>query len=155
MEAVTYTPIDQVLKATSNPSLPTDVVELEWFEVNRVRIRRNTRRGVGLMLHQVNKEKWEQGDVLCSNGVAVAVLYIKPCLVIVLQTDALRVLSDFCYYVGNRHLPIFKGTEPNEFVVPYDGNLYEQLNPKFQNYITLREMQLLEVNRLGRSKSSK
>lgn len=40
--------------------------------------------------------------------------------------------------------------ENNGLAVPYDGNLFEQLKAKFQNCITLQEMKLLDVNRLGR-----
>lgn len=125
-----------------------DVLELEWFETNKQLIKRASLRGVMLQLEKHKQQKWSEGDGLWSEGTCIATIRIKPCLTIKICTDDLQLLSDFCYYIGNRHLPVFIDSENECLLVPYDGNLFEQLKAKFQNYITLQETQLLDKNKL-------
>lgn len=126
----------------------TDILELEWFETNKQLIKRVSVKGVFLQLEKDQRQKWNDGDSLWSHGNFVAIIRIKPCLVIKICTDNLQMLSDFCYYIGNRHLPVFIGSQSNCLLVPYDGNLFDQLKVKFQNYITLQEVKLLNENML-------
>lgn len=143
--------IDAVRAAEQDRHVLTDdVLEIEWFEINKQRIRRKSLQGAFLQLDKNKQQQWGQGDSLWSEGKCIATIRIKPCLTIVIHTGDLKIQADFCYYIGNRHLPIFRSLENNGLTVPYDGNLFEQLKVKFQNCITLQEMQLLDVNRLGR-----
>lgn len=142
--------IDAVKAAEQDGHVLTDdVLEIEWFEINKQRIRRKSLQGAFLQLDKNKQQQWRQGDSLWSEGKCIATIRIKPCLTILLHTEDLKIQADFCYYIGNRHLPIYRLLESNGLAVPYDGNLFEQLKAKFQNYITLQEMQLLDVNRLG------
>lgn len=138
--------IDAVKAADSDVCHTTDVLELEWFETNKHLLKRASLQGVLLQLEKSPRQKWREGDNLWSQGNCVATIRIKPCLAIKICTDDSTILGDFCYYIGNRHLPMFTDAENNCFVVPYDGNLFEQLRPKFDNYMTLQEVQLLEEN---------
>lgn len=140
--------IDTVKTADQDICTSTDILELEWFEVNKRLIKRISVHGVFLQLEKHQRQKWNDGDSLWSNDSCIAVIRIKPCLAIKICTDDLQMLSDFCYYIGNRHLPVFIHSESNCLLVPYDGNLFDQLKAKFQNFIILEETQLLSKNKL-------
>lgn len=140
--------IDAVISVEQSVCGSTDILELEWFETNKRLIRRTSVQGFFLELEKQQRQKWNDGDSLWSNGSCIAVIRIKPCLAIKICTDDLQMLSDFCYYIGNRHLPVFIDSESNCLLVPYDGNLFDQLKAKFQNFILLEETQLLSENKL-------
>ena len=148
MNPIDIIKIDAVKTADKSICNSTDILELEWFETNKRLIKRISVQGVFLQLEKHQRQKWNDGDSLWSNGNCIAVIRIKPCLAIKICTDDLQVLSDFCYYIGNRHLPVFIDSESNCLLVPYDGNLFDQLKSKFQDFIILQETQLLNKNKL-------
>ncbi|WP_158210613.1 urease accessory protein UreE [Myroides phaeus] len=139
--------IDEVLSAEVGCSNEVaDVFEIEWFETQKQLIKRQTKQGVELHLTKTVNRDWQQGDLLCANGVCLAKIAVKPALCIVFSSDVEREVADFCYYIGNRHLPLFTDADKKSFTVPYDGNLYEQLLAKLNDKISLQEKTLLMQN---------
>lgn len=128
-----------------------DVFEIEWFETQKHLFHRLTTNGVELHLLKEDNREWSQGDKLYSEGVLIAQLAIKPTQTIQFISDKAEEVADFSFYIGNRHLPVFIEKD-NTFLVPYDGNLYEQLVAKFTTRIVLVKKQLLAKNLLKKKR---
>ncbi|UYW02605.1 urease accessory protein UreE [Flavobacterium agricola] len=143
--------IDSVLPQ-KNMLPEADVFEIEWFETQKHKFSRQTKTGVLLQLINTNKKEWNHADALYNNGKLVAQIFIKPALTISFVSNQANEVADFCYYIGNRHLPVFTEPEAHLFYVPYDGNLYEQVVAKFADKITLSERQLFTQNLLKAKK---
>ncbi|AZB07740.1 urease accessory protein UreE [Chryseobacterium sp. G0162] len=120
----------------------SDVLELEWFENKKQKLTRTTRSGLVLELRLGNSTEWQQGDGLYHNGQLMATIEIKPCLTISFPAENDAEAADFCYFIGNQHLPVFM-TSNQQFAVPYDGKLYEQLSFRYSGRIELTDAQLL------------
>ncbi len=128
-----------------------DVFEIEWFETQKHLFHRLTTNGVELHLLKEDRD-WQHGDALYCQGELIAQLAIKPTLTIQFKSDKGHEVADFSFYIGNRHLPVFIEGD-NTFLVPYDGNLYEQLVSKFANNIVLEKRQLFTQHLLKKKYS--
>lgn len=117
------------------------VFEIEWFETQKHLFQRATTHGVELYLLKSQARDWQHGDALYCRGKLIAQLIIKPTLAIQFKADKAAEVADFSFYIGNRHLPVFVDGE-SYLLVPYDGNLYEQLVSKFPDKIVLEKKQL-------------
>ncbi|AZA93533.1 Urease accessory protein UreE [Chryseobacterium nakagawai] len=120
----------------------SDVLELEWFENKKQKLTRITKSGVVLELKLKNRKEWQQGDRLYNDGQLMATILIKTCLTICFSTENNGEAADFCYFIGNQHLPVFLISH-KKFAVPYDGRLYEQLSLRYGKRIELMDAQLL------------
>ncbi len=135
--------IDKVVSNYTAVPGEEDRVYLEWFEVNKRRLTRDTTSGKSILIQLDEGKKWRNGDALFAGDELQAILTIKPSLVIRFDPEDLAQMADFCYYIGNRHLPIFKVNETDSVRVSYDGPIYEQVLVKFGQAIQLEEAQLL------------
>lgn len=134
--------IDEVKTEIDLNGQHSDVLELEWFENKKQKLTRTTRSGLVLELRLGNLKEWQQGNGLYSNGQLIATIAIKPCLTISFPAENDTEAADFCYFIGNQHLPVFM-TSNQQFAVPYDGRLYEQLSFRYGTRIELADAQLL------------
>lgn len=123
-----------------------DQVHLEWYEVHKRRLTRNTRDGKVILLQLAQGAEWHHGDALFHKELFQAVLVIKPSLTIRFDPLDLVQLADFSYFIGNRHLPIFQDEHAEFLRLPYDGRLYEQVLNKYGSAIQLEEAVLLSEN---------
>lgn len=147
--------IDEVRANYTGDLAAVDQVPLEWFEINKRRLTRDTRDGKRLLLLLDEGNKWNHLDGLYHNGQLIAVLVIKNSLVIRLNPVDMAQMADFCYYVGNRHLPIYAVEGCDAVHVPYDGQIYEQVLAKFGQAVQLEDARLLSKNLLRVKKSTK
>lgn len=138
--------IDSVQSNTTHKVL--DTLSLEWFETRKKRFTRNTDLGITLELIREDTTLWQHNDILYANKKCIAKINIKPCLVIQCLSIELTDVADFCYFVSNRHLPIFFDSDTQICTVPYDGKLFEQLLPRFGAKILLTESRLLDSNEI-------
>lgn len=139
--------IDQV-KAGENLNEPhPDILEIEWFENKKQKLTRTTKSGQILELRLENRKEWNHGDHLYSNDQLIAMVEIKTCLTICFSAKNDTEAADFCYFIGNQHLPIFL-IRQQQFAVPYDGRLYEQLFARYGTRIELTDNQLLSSQSL-------
>ena len=139
--------IDEVKPGeTPNDSHP-DILELEWFENKKQKLTRTTRSGTVLEIRLGNLKEWHQGDQLYSNEKPIAVIHFKTCLTLCFIPKNDTEVADFCYFIGNQHLPVFL-TSDQHFAVPYDGRLYEQLSNRYGKRIELIDAQLLSAQSL-------
>lgn len=139
-------PIDRIVSQLQSHTEPTDVVYIEWFEIHKRRLTRNTSSGHMILMQLEQGKEWHHGDVLYSKGELQAVVLVKPTLTIRFNPTDLVQLADFSYFVGNRHLPIFQVDQGQSFRLPYDGRLYEQVVAKYGLSVQLEEALLLSEN---------
>lgn len=142
MNTVQPVVIDEVKTGIDLNSQCSDVLELEWFENKKQKLTRTTRSGLVLELRLGNSKEWNHGDGLYHNGQLTATIGIKTCLTISFSAENDSEAADFCYFIGNQHLPVFL-TSNQQFAVPYDGRLYEQLSFRYGARIQLTDAQLL------------
>lgn len=134
--------IDAIRSAALIGSFCADYIELEWFEIHKRTLTRASNNGQILRVERAEKQEWQHGDGLYYQGMLLATIRIKPCLTIAFQSMGVVDAADFCYYIGNRHLPIYVARQDGVFLVPYNGALYEQLAIRYTHRIALREEQL-------------
>ncbi len=139
-------PIDRIVSQLQSHTEPTDVVYIEWFEIHKRRLTRNTSSGHTILMQLEQGKEWHHGDALYSQGELQAVVLVKPTLTIRFNPTDLVQLADFSYFVGNRHLPIFQVDQGQSFRLPYDGRLYEQVVAKYGLSVQLEEALLLSEN---------
>ncbi|WP_158655771.1 urease accessory protein UreE [Sphingobacterium sp. HMA12] len=136
-------PIDTIVSQPQSVAGQVDQVYIEWFEINKRRLTRNTLSGNTILMQLEHGREWHHGDALYHNGVLQAIVMVKPTLAIRFNPSGLIQLADFSYFVGNRHLPIFKVDQSESFRLPYDGRLYEQIAAKYGASVQLEEAMLL------------
>lgn len=142
--------IDAVLPQGELVQDTVAILQLEWFEVNKKRLTRATTTGQTIVMELEKGREWCFGDGLFHEGKLIATIAIKPTLTICFTPVNAVQAADFCYYLGNRHLPMFMDTDRDMYSVPYDGRLYEQLLAKFQSQVQLEDGILLSENLVKR-----
>ncbi|WP_313577955.1 urease accessory protein UreE [Chishuiella sp.] len=136
--------IDEVKTKVDQTQNDSDLLSIEWFEIRKQKITRKTKTGLTLELRLQNRNEWQNGDRLLFENNEIATVYIKPALCIQFVAESMSDAADFCYFVGNRHLPIYTcHTNQHQLLMPYDGRMYEQLSERFPTKINLIEEQLL------------
>jgi len=135
--------IDDVQSKSGQVEYVLDQLAIEWFEIRKQKITRKTTAGLTLELRLQIKNEWQNGDRLFHENKLIASVYVKPCLCIQFSAISKSDAADFCYFVGNRHLPIYWGNHSeNQLLLPYDGRMYDQLLVRYQDKIQLVEEQL-------------
>ncbi len=115
---------------------------IEWFEAGRSLIKRKTVQGTTLHLQRRNGKYLTDGQIIYQDAKRFVRISTLPCPCMVLTAEDAAVIGDFCYDVGNRHLPVFC-IGKNTFAVAYDARLYEALASKFGAHLRLEQLQLL------------
>lgn len=122
---------------------------VEWFEVQKQRLERCTDAGTELQLRRVRQPYLRDGQIIYQDEERRIRIGIKPCDCIVLTTDDVAMVGEFCYDVGNRHLPLFV-IEGKGMAVAYDGRLYSALVHKYAGHVRLQSLQLLPQQALSK-----
>jgi len=118
-----------------------DCLVLEWYEVNRTLIKRDTLSGRKVQLERPSSAILQQGTVIYQDHCCVIRIFIKPCMCIVLCSSVLSTVGAFCFDVGNRHLPIYMIDE-DRIAFAYDGRLFPALQQKYGAAVTLANHRL-------------
>lgn len=151
---INHIEIEQVLPFEQvQDVLVEDQLDIQWFETSKDYFKRATKQGVTVVLKKQSKRAFYQNDVLLFQGKAIARIAIVPCLCIVFRNSNFMQIADFCYYIGNRHLPVYQHPDQKlTFMVAYDGRLFEQLQAKFGQDLFLEEQILLAQNQVKTEK---
>lgn len=118
-----------------------DNLILEWYEVNRSVIKRETTAGRMIHLDKPSSAVLKQGLVIYQDKYVVVRIFIKPCTCMVLHSNHIEVVGMFCFDVGNRHLPIYMIDE-NKIAIAYDGRLFPALQQKYGSSVSLANYRL-------------
>ena len=117
-------------------------LSIEWFEAGRSLIKRETMQGTSLQLQRRHGKYLSDGQVIYQDDTMYVRISTLPCTCMVLTAEDPAIIGDFCYDVGNRHLPVFCVGDA-AFGVAYDARLYEALASKFGSYLRLEQLKLL------------
>ncbi|MCX2454240.1 urease accessory protein UreE [Pedobacter sp. PLR] len=128
-----------VVKPSTNQE--EDSLILEWYEVNRTKIKRETMSGRMIHLDKPTSTVLQQGTVIYQDDACIIRIFIKPCTCIVLHSNDMELLGLFCFDVGNRHLPIYM-IDDNKIAIAYDGQLFPALQQKYGSPVTLANYRL-------------
>ncbi len=121
---------------------------VEWFEVHKRLLERCTDAGSPVQLKRTHQPYLRDGQIIYQDEERRIRIGIKPCDCIVLTTDDVAMVGEFCYDVGNRHLPLFV-MEENGMAVAYDGRLYAALVHKYAGKVCLQSLKLLPQRALS------
>lgn len=111
------------LKELSAAGREVDYIDVEWDEIQKRIQRKTTRNGkeLGLILEpQIHRDGLGQDDVVYMDEQTVVAVNILPFDVLVIHVSDQIALPKLCYEIGNRHAPLFWGTENMQFITPYN-----------------------------------
>ncbi|NGM63990.1 urease accessory protein UreE [Sphingobacterium sp. SGR-19] len=117
-----------------------DFLPLQWYEVNRTVIKRKTEGGRDVSLSRFPKTPIYNGEVLYETDEVIVKARVEPCACIVLHANDMATIGNFCFDVGNRHLPIF--CIDDRMVVSYDGRLFQALSAKYGDKVRMEAKRL-------------
>jgi len=103
-----------------------DRLELEWFEINKRILSKQTVSGKGVILKFLDKApSFKQDDVLFADEHTLIVVEILPAETIVIKPKSNYEIAYICYEIGNKHLPLF--FEDELLMIPFDEPVYKML----------------------------
>jgi len=114
----------------------SDILDLSYFEVNKRVIHRKTRKGNTVKIQRDDSTALQSGQCIYHSEDLFIQVNILPCLCVLLDSQDLSVVGEFCFDVGNRHLPVYLKAD-GRFAVSYDGRLYQALKEKYNGSISL------------------
>ncbi|WP_312185967.1 urease accessory protein UreE [Sphingobacterium sp.] len=114
----------------------SDILDLSYYEVNKRVIHRKTRKGNIVRIQRDDSTALQSGQCIYQEGDLFIQVNILPCLCVLLDSQNLSIVGEFCFDVGNRHLPVYLKAD-GRFAVSYDGRLYQALKEKYDGSITL------------------
>lgn len=108
-------------------------VYLEWFELDKRRMRKTLESGeeIGICLdafevHPHSHVPLQEGDVLYADEERVIVAAVAPCELTVIEVSSMKEMGRLCFELGNRHLSL--KIEENRVTIPYDAPTFHYLD---------------------------
>ncbi|QNL50878.1 urease accessory protein UreE [Olivibacter sp. SDN3] len=139
--------VEVICDASLNNEKDIDYLDIEWFEVNRKTIKRQSTGGLNFFIQKREKKPLFDGDILWADDNTAVLIRIKPCDCIVLTTADLTTVGLFCSAVGNQHLPLFLAGQQT-LCLAYDGRLYQALLHQYGSAVSIESRQLLPQDML-------
>lgn len=102
-----------------------DVLDIEWYETEKLLLRRSTRNGKEVAIRKNNRIPLEDGDIIWMDDSSYICINIQPCECIVIRPANSYEMGVVCFEIGNRHIPIC--IEENRVSVAYEGALFTLL----------------------------
>lgn len=128
------------LKDYSSSNKNIDWVELEWEELNKRILRKQTEGGKDVSISLESSGHLHYGDVLYEDEDTLIAIRTKLEKVYVITPKTMREMGKMAFEIGNRHTPCI--IEDNEILVRYDhtleklmdevGVIYEQSERRFK-----------------------
>lgn len=123
--------IKEIVGSESQRSLEgfeIDILELEWYELNK-RIQRKTTslgREVAMKFTSENVAL-KEGDLLYYNVDEMVAITVKvlPTQVIVISPADMVEMATICYEIGNKHMPLY--IDGSEILLPYEAPMFRWL----------------------------
>lgn len=107
----------------TSPDVPVDYVEIDWFEVEKRRIRKTTQGGrdIGIAVSQNLRD----GDILYLDDKLCVAVKLTSCPLIKIRVHTMQEMGRLCFEIGNRHLSL-KITD-DSVLIPHDEPMENQL----------------------------
>lgn len=106
-------------KDTINKNI--DWLELEWEELNKKIIRKNTVGGTEIAISLQNNEHLHYGDILYEDDDTIIAVRTRLEDVFVVKPKSMQEMGKAAFEIGNRHTPCI--IEDDEILVRYDHTL--------------------------------
>jgi urease accessory protein len=104
-----------------------DRVSIEWHEVNKRILHKQSQSGREVILKFMNEpQALTHDDVLWCDEKFAVVIDILSCDAICIKPASLSEMAAVCYEIGNKHLPLFYYDD--EVLVPFEEPLYKMLS---------------------------
>lgn len=129
-----------LIQTSKSDSSDLDQLAIDWYEVNKTVLSRETTGGRLVRFHRTGASPLEDGETIYANQEYAIQILIKPCACILLKSADLSTIGHFCFDVGNRHLPLFWFDDG--LALAYDGQLYPALKGQYGEAVTI-EMRTL------------
>ncbi len=113
-----------------NPKI--DWLELEWEELNKRILRKNTAGGFEIALSFDHSGILNYGDILFEDDERIVVVRTKLEKVYVVKPDSMQQMGKTAFEIGNRHTPCI--IDGDEILVRYDHTLGTLLDEVGVNY---------------------
>lgn len=100
-----------------------DRVMLEWYELDKKILRRQSQAGeeVGIRI----ENHLHEGDVLYADEQKVLVVDLRPCQLTEVAVHSRKEMGRLCFELGNRHLSL--AIEEDNVRIPYDEPTFQYL----------------------------
>ena len=100
-----------------------DIVPMEWYELDRKLLRKDSMQGEELGIRV--EERLKDGDILYMDDKKAIVLELKPCELSVMKVETMEQMGRLCFELGNRHLSL--SIQPHQVSVIYDEPTFAYL----------------------------
>ncbi len=100
-------------------------VYLEWFELDKRRLRKVTDRGTEVGIAMDGPRRLQDGDILYDEEQTLIVVEVLAAEAIVLMPKTMKEMAQVCYQLGNRHASVF--LDEGQVLVPFDPTIVEWL----------------------------
>lgn len=120
--------IKEVLGNLQNANISGKVIErvsLEWFELDKRRLRKVTDGGTEVGIAAEGFLRLQDGDILYDEGGTLIVVELLAAEAIVLVPKTMTEMAQVCYQLGNRHAPVF--LDQGQVLIPWDPTIAEWL----------------------------
>lgn len=105
-----------------------DTVDVEWYEVNKKILKKDSAAGKEIGIRFSEQKKINDGDILYLDDNEIIAVNIPESEVILIEPKSMVDMGTMCYEIGNQHVPLFLAE--NSIMVPYEKPLMELLDKR-------------------------
>lgn len=105
-----------------------DTIDVEWYEVNKKILKKDTASGKEIGIRLSEHKKINDGDILYMDDREIIAVNIPESEAILIEPKSMVDMGTMCYEIGNQHVPLFL-TE-SSIMIPYEKPLMELLEKK-------------------------
>lgn len=105
-----------------------DTVDVEWYEVNKKILKKDTASGKEIGIRFSEHKKINDGDILYMDDSEIIAVNIPESEAILIEPKNMVDMGTICYEIGNQHVQLFL-TE-SSIIIPYEKPLMELLSKK-------------------------
>ncbi len=106
-------------------SREVDKIYMEWFELEKKRIKKTTDKGEDIGITVPMDVHLKNHDIVYADAERIIVLEQLPCELTTVSVDTMKEMGRLCFELGNRHLSL--SIMDNEVSVVYDEPTYQYL----------------------------
>lgn len=138
------------LRDYDTQSLNIDTIEIDWYDTRKkiARLKTSQGREIGMKLTNFSQNGLNHGDILHVSKDCIIAIVIRPVKVLYLYMKDMASIVRIVYEIGNRHLPLFFGTQAMELQTPFEKPLQILLD-KMQIQYEIKDSILDSKDRLS------
>jgi urease accessory protein len=133
-----------------------DYVFFEWYEAFMKIFKKVSSKGSEIAIRfdsLMPAQGLHEGDVLGVDGTAAFVVDFFPCEALIISADDGMLIPRICYEIGNKHAPLFYGSNLHEFITPYEESI-KMLMGKIGAEVEIRKIKLNQFSSVSSAMNS-